>query len=65
MTTSPPARRERAGVSAEDVQRMGGPRDAAFSGDTGRTVSRDEGRWVKDVDCFWKDLQWALIGGYA
>jgi hypothetical protein len=19
----------------------------------------------KDVDCFWKDLQWALIGGYA
>jgi len=32
------ARRERAGVSAEDVQRMAGPRDEALSGDTGRTV---------------------------
>jgi len=44
---------------------MAGPRDEAFSGDTGRQLAAMKAVGFKDVDCFWKDLQWALIGGYA
>jgi tRNA (cmo5U34)-methyltransferase len=67
------ARRQRAGASREDIEAM--VRRTGRSGSNGPAgpfpASLDQhlaaltAAGFKEVDCFWKDLQRALYGGYA
>jgi tRNA (cmo5U34)-methyltransferase len=67
------ARRQREGVSAEDAQARGESRSRsvehgstdAFPATLDQNLAAMKAARFKDVDCFWKDLRWALIGGYA
>lgn len=68
------ARRQRAGTAAEDLQAMvrSGGRQSEdqvtndlFPGTLDQHLAAMMAAGFKDVDCFWKDLRRALIGGYA
>jgi tRNA (cmo5U34)-methyltransferase len=67
------ARRQRQGVSPQDVEAMvrraerpsanasAGP----FPADLDQQLAALKSAGFREVDCFWKDLQRALVGGYA
>jgi tRNA (cmo5U34)-methyltransferase len=67
------ARRQRLGVSPQDVEAMvrraerpsanasAGP----FPADLDQQLAALKSAGFREVDCFWKDLQRALVGGYA
>jgi len=67
------ARRQREGVSAEAVQARVGSRSRSvervapdpFPATLDQHLAAMKAARFKDVDCFWKDLRRALIGGYA
>ena len=67
------ARRRRTGTSAEGLQAMvhgaGRPADHAttdsFPATLGQHLAAMRAAGFKNVDCFWKDLRRALIGGYV
>jgi tRNA (cmo5U34)-methyltransferase len=67
------ARRQREGTSREDLEAMmrGGERVPAeastgpFSATVDQHLAALRHAGFKDVDCFWKDLRRALVGGYA
>lgn len=68
------ARRQRAGTSAEDLQPVirsgsGQSEDQVttdpFPGTLDQHLAAMKAAGFKDVDCFWKDLRRALIGGSA
>jgi tRNA (cmo5U34)-methyltransferase len=68
------ARRQRTGSSAEDLQAMvrgGGGRSAdhattdSFPATLDQHLAAMKAAGFKNVDCFWKDLRRALIGGYV
>ena len=67
------ARRQREGVSAEAVQARVGSRSRSvghvstdpFPATLDQHLAAMEAARFKDVDCFWKDLRRALIGGSA
>jgi len=67
------ARRRRTGTSAEGLQAMvhgaAQPADSAatdpFPATLDQHLAAMKAAGFKDVDCFWKDLRRALIGGYV
>ena len=68
------ARRQRAGISAEELQAMvrGSSSQSSdhamqdpFPATRDQHLTAMKAAGFKDVDCFWKDLQRALIGGYV
>jgi tRNA (cmo5U34)-methyltransferase len=67
------ARRQREGASREDVAAMvrgaeRTPTDASsgpFPANLDQHLAALKSAGFKEVDCFWKDLQRALFGGYA
>ena len=67
------ARRQRTGSSAENLQAMvpGGGRSAdhattdSFPATLDQHLAAMKAAGFKNVDCFWKDLRRALIGGYV
>jgi tRNA (cmo5U34)-methyltransferase len=67
------ARRRRAGDTRDDVGAMVRPADRApaaggagpFPADLEQQLAALKAAGFKAVDCFWKDLQRALFGGYA
>src|SRR5262250_3176835 len=67
-------RRQRAGTSAEDLQAMvrhsgslaaGHATTGSFPATLDQHLTALKAAGFKDVDCFWKDLRRALIGGYV
>lgn len=63
------ARRTRLGVPAEDLAAMvrhtAAPSAGPFPASLEQHLAALKAVGFKDVDCFWKDLQRALYGGYA